>query len=134
MSNRYFVRTVNPKTPMEHFVVADFHREGACMNVYFNRPAAIEEARWLNRYHHRQRLKDARFEWQHDFHSPRELHPQIEPTEGSFEERESDCPSRSSKATTQAGKPEDSLSRRGSQPRKTAEQVMKSLMKRRLVN
>lgn len=131
MSNRYFVRTVNPNTPMEHFVVADFHREGACMNVYFNRPAAIEEARWLNRHHHRQRLKNARFEWQHDFHSPRGLPPQIEPTEESFEE--SDLVSRPTKATAQS-EAEETLSRRGSQPRKTAEQVMKSLMKRRLVN
>ncbi|MAM56550.1 MAG: hypothetical protein CMN25_04365 [Salinicola sp.] len=132
MSNRYFVRTVNPNTPMEHFVVADFHREGACMNVYFNRPAAIEEARWLNRHHHRQRLKNARFEWQHDFHSPRGLPPQIEPTEESLEE--SDLASRPTKATAQASEAEETLSRRGSQPRKTAEQVMKSLMKRRLVN
>lgn len=131
MSNRYFVRTVNPNTPMEHFVVADFHREGACMNVYFNRPAAIEEARWLNRHHHRQRLKDARFEWQHDFHSLKGLPPQIEPTEESFVG--SDFTPRPSKATAQASEAEDSLSRRDSQPRKTAAQVMQSLMKRRLV-
>ncbi|MGQ7242520.1 hypothetical protein ACUN9V_03555 [Salinicola sp. V024] len=61
MSTRYFVRAVNPNSLEEHFVVADFHQNGACVNVYFNRPAAQEETRWLNRRHHRQQLKDAHY-------------------------------------------------------------------------
>ncbi len=133
MSNRYFVRTVNPNTLMEHFVVADFQQEGACMNVYFNRPAAIEEARWLNRHHHRQRLKDARYEWQHNIHSPSTLPPQIEPTERHF--KESDFSSTSPQATVPAGRAEDRLSRDDSPyPRETPAQVMKALLKRRLVD
>lgn len=57
MSNRYFVRTVNHNTLHEHFVVADFRREGACVNVFFNRPAALDSARRLNRDHHQRQLE-----------------------------------------------------------------------------
>lgn len=57
MSNRYFVRVVNHNTLHEHFVVADFRREGACVNVYFNRPAALDSARRLNRDYHQRQLE-----------------------------------------------------------------------------
>ncbi|WP_251976687.1 hypothetical protein [Salinicola avicenniae] len=62
MSNRYFVRSVNPGTATAHYVVADFQQQNACVNVYFDQQAAIEEARWLNRGHHRRLLRQASFD------------------------------------------------------------------------
>lgn len=81
MPTRYFVRTVNPNSLEEHFVVADFHQNGACVNVYFNRPAAQEEARWLNRHQHRQQLKAAQYICLNGRRSLTTLPPQIEATD-----------------------------------------------------
>ncbi|WP_157956741.1 hypothetical protein [Salinicola halimionae] len=79
MSSRYFVRTVNPHSLNEHFVVADYHQDGACINAYFNLRAAQDEARWLNRHHHRQQLKEAPYCHLSDWRPLTTPAPQIEP-------------------------------------------------------
>ncbi|OLO05312.1 MULTISPECIES: hypothetical protein [Salinicola] len=127
MSNRYFVRIVNSNMPDEHFVVADFRRNGACMNVYFNRPAAMEEARWLNRHHHRQQLKSAQFCGQHDFHLTTTLPPSIEPAASISLPPDHVTGNHSPDSETIAAHPPPA------QTRESAAQAVKKLMTQRLV-
>lgn len=62
MPNRYFVRVVNAYSINEHYVVADGHRDSGCVNVYFNKRAAIEEAGRRNLDYDQGLLKGTQFE------------------------------------------------------------------------
>jgi hypothetical protein len=134
MSTRYFVRAVNPSSLEEHFVVADFHQNGACVNVYFNRPAAQEEARWLNRHHHRQQLKDARYFCLKGPGSLTTLPPQIEAMDPEYPDVDVPSPL----PTSNTHRPAE-LCDAGNRPsnasasQATPKELLQNLLRRRLV-
>lgn len=131
MSNRYFVRTVNHNTIQEHFVVADFRQEGACVNVYYNRPAALDEARRLNRHYHQQQLDRLHELQQLDSLTSPSIAKALSQAEaiGDGQHLVSAPDSRRRPGRLEAS----TASKPTSHPEKTSKQVAEDLMRRRLV-